>query len=100
VVSAFVSQIKECGECDPAQYKLWEGCTSILVGKNASTDGSVISTHTCDCGVCDWTFRYVPAADHAEGAVRKIYHVNQYVTWEYGRRTDSEFQRFFIELTR
>ncbi|MEE8377797.1 MAG: peptidase, partial [Candidatus Aminicenantaceae bacterium] len=27
----------------------WEdGCTSILVGKLASTDGSVMTAHTCD----------------------------------------------------
>jgi dipeptidase len=81
VVSAFVSQApeqeRECLEC----YESWERCTSILVGKNASTDGSTMSTHTCDCGMCDWTFRFVPAADHKEGDVRKIYHVNQYKTW-------------------
>ena len=58
-----------------------EGCTVILVGKDASTDGSVMSTHTCDCGVCDWTFRYVPGAEHKGGADRPIYHVSQYVTW-------------------
>ena len=58
-----------------------EGCTVIIVGKDASSDGSVMSTHTCDCGVCDWTFRFVPASDHEEGAVRKIYHISQYVTW-------------------
>jgi dipeptidase len=58
-----------------------EGCTSVLVGKLASADGSTMSTHTCDCGVCDWTWRHVPAADHKEGAKRKIYHINQYVTW-------------------
>ncbi|MDW7761083.1 MAG: C69 family dipeptidase [Acidobacteriota bacterium] len=58
-----------------------EGCTVILVGKDASTDGSVISTHTADCGVCDWTFRWVPGAEHAEGATRKIYRISQYHTW-------------------
>ncbi len=57
------------------------GCTSILVGKNASADGSTMTTHTCDCGVCDWTWRHVPAADHDAGSVRRIYHVNQYRTW-------------------
>ena len=57
------------------------GCTSILVGKKASVDGSTMTTHTCDCGICDWTWRHVPAADHKEGAVRKIYHVSQYKTW-------------------
>ena len=58
-----------------------EGCTSVLVGKLASVDGSTMTTHTCDCGVCDWTWRHVSAADHEEGAKRKIYHINQYVTW-------------------
>jgi dipeptidase len=58
-----------------------EGCTSILVGKLASTDGSVMTTHTCDCGTCDWTWRHVPAADHKPAETRKIYHVSQYKTW-------------------
>ncbi|MFW6124151.1 MAG: dipeptidase [Acidobacteriota bacterium] len=59
-----------------------DGCTVIIVGKEASTDGSVMSTHTCDCGVCDWTWRYVPAQDHEEGSKRKIYHINQFRTWD------------------
>jgi dipeptidase len=58
-----------------------DACTSILVGKSASVDGSVMTTHTCDCGVCDWTWRHVPAADHKPGSTRRIYHVSQYVTW-------------------
>ena len=58
-----------------------EGCTSILVGPAASTDGSVMTTHTCDCGTCDWTWRHVPAADHKPGAKRVIYHISQYKTW-------------------
>ncbi len=57
-----------------------EACTSVLVGKKASTDGSIITTHTNDCGVCDWTFRYVPPADNEPGAKRKIYWYNQYET--------------------
>jgi len=58
-----------------------DGCTVIIIGKDASTDGSVMTTHTCDCGVCDWTFRRVPAADHKPGSTRKIYHISQYRTW-------------------
>ncbi len=58
-----------------------EGCTSILVGKLASTDGSVMTTHTCDCGTCDWTWRHVAAADHKPGSTRTIYHISQYKTW-------------------
>lgn len=81
IVSAFVIQSAGSKEEILLGYEYWEGCTSILVGKNASTDGSTMTTHTCDCGICDWTFRYVPAAEHKEGAVRKIYHINQYKTW-------------------
>jgi hypothetical protein len=53
-------------------------CTVVMVGKKASTDGSVISIHTRDCGFCDCTWRYVPPADHAPGATRKIYYFDQY----------------------
>ncbi|MFW6140159.1 MAG: dipeptidase [Acidobacteriota bacterium] len=81
VVSAFVIQSPDCEKENPSDYEYLEGCTSILVGKDASSDGSTMTTHTCDCGVCDWNFRFVPAADHKEGDVRKIYHINQYKTW-------------------
>ncbi|MDH5744647.1 MAG: C69 family dipeptidase, partial [Candidatus Aminicenantes bacterium] len=60
---------------------LSDGCTVIMVGKDASTDGSVMTTHTCDCGLCDWTWRYIPAADHEPGSMRKIYHINQFRSW-------------------
>jgi dipeptidase len=58
-----------------------DACTSILVGKDASTDGSTMTTHTCDCGICDWTWRHVPPAVHKPGAARKLYHISQYKTW-------------------
>jgi dipeptidase len=58
-----------------------DACTSILIGRDASADGSTMTTHTCDCGTCDWTWRHVPSADHKPGAVRKIYHISQYKTW-------------------
>ena len=57
-----------------------ERCTVVMVGKQASADGSVISTHTSDCGNCDWTWRYVPPANHEPGAVRRIYHFDQFAT--------------------
>ncbi|UCE06624.1 MAG: C69 family dipeptidase [bacterium] len=70
-----------CKTCDfPSEDFRMDGCTVVIVGKKASTDGSVISTHTCDCGFCDWTWRYVSPADHEEGATRKIYWFNQFVT--------------------
>jgi dipeptidase len=58
-----------------------EGCTVVMVGKDASADRSVMTTHTADCGICDWTWRHVPAADHEPGSMRKIYHISQIKTW-------------------
>ena len=56
-------------------------CTVIMVGKEASTDGSVMSTHAADCGVCDFTWRHVPAADHKPGEKRRLYNIDQIRTW-------------------
>lgn len=70
---------EDCLSCPDAQPV--RGCTDILVGKKASADGSVITVHTADCGVCDWTWHHIPAADHKPGAVRKIYHIDQVRTW-------------------
>ena len=58
-----------------------EACTDILVGREASTDGSVMSTHAADCGVCDFTWHHVPPADHKPGAARKLYRIEQLRTW-------------------
>ncbi len=58
-----------------------EHCTVIMVGKKASADGSTMTTHTADCGLCDWTWRYVPPADHKPGSTRKIYRISQARTW-------------------
>jgi dipeptidase len=52
-----------------------------MVAKNASTDGSIITTHAADCGVCDWTWRHIPAADHPPESTRKIYRISQMRTW-------------------
>jgi len=53
-----------------------DGCTVIMVGKNASTDGSVIATHTCDCGLCDWIFCCIFLVYYKEGMMWKIYYIN------------------------
>ncbi len=41
-------------------------CTSILVGKAASVDGSTMTTHTCD-GSYDARIQIIPGGVHAEG---------------------------------
>jgi len=48
------------------------GCTSIMVGRLASTDGSVITAHSCDGNYRTW-LNIVPRAKHFKGAKNKIY---------------------------
>jgi dipeptidase len=64
------------GTREDLQYKEWEqvesGCTSIMVGKLASTDGSVITCHTCDGNYRMWV-NMVPPVKYPEGAKNKVY---------------------------
>ncbi|MBN2207225.1 MAG: C69 family dipeptidase, partial [Candidatus Aminicenantes bacterium] len=78
---AFGLSGQDAPDCPDCRGDVPENCTVIMVGRLASTDGSVMTTHTCDCGHCDWTFRRVPAADHPAGATRKIFHVDQMDHW-------------------
>jgi dipeptidase len=82
---AFVFSAKERADI-PDLTSTSEACTVIMVGKGASADGSTMTTHTCDCGTCDWTWGHVPAADHKPGSTRKIWHINQYTTWKEGTK--------------
>ena len=47
-------------------------CTSIMVGRLASTDGSVMTSHTCDSWYRTW-MTMTPARDHKPGATTAIY---------------------------
>lgn len=49
-----------------------ESCTSIMVGKKASADGSVITSHTCDGNYRTW-LRIEPAETHSDSAVHHVY---------------------------
>lgn len=46
-------------------------CTAIMVGKLASTDGSVMTSHSCDGNYRSW-LNIVPAAKYVPGSTRKI----------------------------
>jgi len=48
-------------------------CTTIIVTKGASVDGSVMTSHSCDCGECDFRYVYIPAADFEAGSKRPVY---------------------------
>ena len=48
-----------------------QSCTSIMVGRLASSDGSVITSHTCDGRYRTWSYME-PAADHEPGTMHKV----------------------------
>ncbi|KDO16567.1 hypothetical protein SPRG_17919, partial [Saprolegnia parasitica CBS 223.65] len=49
-----------------------QGCTTIVVGREASTTGSSMVTHAADCSSCDFRIGKVPAKTHPTGAQRAI----------------------------
>ncbi len=48
-----------------------QSCTSIMVGRKASADGSVITSHTCDGRYRTWV-QMEPAQDHAPGTMHPV----------------------------
>ena len=50
-----------------------DGCTSITVGKKATIDGSVITSHTCDSHRTRSWMNIIPAKDHKPGEKTPIY---------------------------
>ena len=54
------------------QERMTESCTSIMVGKQASADGSVITSHTCDARYRTW-MAIVPARDYERDTVTAVY---------------------------
>jgi dipeptidase len=53
-------------------------CTSILVSKGASSDGSIMITYSADLGGMLSRLYFVPEADHEEGETAETF------TWTYG----------------
>ena len=66
-----------------------ESCTSIAVGKKVTTDGSVITSATCD-GVSRTWMEFIPAQDWADTAKVEIYYDI--------RHTDSKLDRLGVVL--
>jgi hypothetical protein len=48
-------------------------CTTIAIGKGATSDGSTYATDTNDCHDCDWRMAKVPAMDWPPSSLRPIY---------------------------
>ncbi len=70
---SFIVVIALAVPCIWAQNEEYTGqsCTSIMVGKKASADGSVITSHTCDGRYRTWV-SIEPAADHSQGATHLV----------------------------
>ena len=52
----------------------FDSCTSILVGRLASVDGSTMTSHSCDSGTDRTWMTIVPAAKHKPGEMTKVYY--------------------------
>ena len=50
----------------------YDSCTSIMIGKAASADGSVMTAHTCDANYRTW-IDFVPAKVHKNGDMADIF---------------------------
>ena len=59
--------------CCPLFSQEYDGqsCTSIMVGRKASADGSVITSHTCDGRYRTWA-QMEPAADYEPGTMHQV----------------------------
>ncbi|MDR0420551.1 MAG: C69 family dipeptidase [Prevotellaceae bacterium] len=67
LISAITVNLRS--QCDDKEF--YGSCTSITVGKKASADGSIITSHTCDGRYRTW-MDIVPAQKHKKGATTKI----------------------------
>ena len=48
-------------------------CTTIIVGKDATVDGSTMTTHTNDCGECDFRLAKVNPKTYPKDSKRPVY---------------------------
>lgn len=62
-----------------------ESCTSIMVGKKASTDGSVMTSHTCDSNYRTW-MDIVPASSHDNDTTITLYTGRMHTEYAEGTR--------------
>ncbi len=51
----------------------YDNCTSVMVGKGASVDGSTMTSHSCDSGSDRTWINVVPGKKHKQGAECSIY---------------------------
>ncbi len=54
-------------------FDMAEGCTSLIVGREATTNGATVTSHTNDCLNCDFRLAKIPAADHGPDDVVPVF---------------------------
>jgi len=68
----FITNAQFNKDIDPGGPGYAENCTSIMVGRLASTDGSVMTSHTCDGRYRTW-LEIVPARTTEKDTVHPVY---------------------------
>ena len=68
----FLSDAQLNKDTDPDGPGYGENCTSIMVGRLASTDGSVMTSHTCDGRYRTW-LEVVPARTTIKDTIHPVY---------------------------
>lgn len=69
---ATITAVAQSDSDQRQKMPLRESCTSIMVGKKASTDGSVITSHTCDSWYRTW-MDMVPAKDYPRDTITTVW---------------------------
>jgi dipeptidase len=64
--------LSQYSDPDPDGPGYSENCTTIMVGRLASTDGSVMTSHTCDGNYRTWLEIY-PAQKYGKGTMHPVY---------------------------
>jgi dipeptidase len=69
--------ISTCDDDDPGFNEEIAGCTAGSFGRGATTDGSVITFQSADCGSCDTALWLVPAGKYKKGDKRYLQNIPQ-----------------------
>jgi dipeptidase len=70
LISVFSISLSFAQEIEEDLYN--ESCTSIMLGRNATDDGSVITAHTCDAYYRTW-LEFIPAQKFERDTTQKVY---------------------------
>src|SRR5512133_2248424 len=72
ILSTSVPLLSQYSEIEPDGPGYGENCTTIMVGRLASTDGSVMTSHTCDGNYRTWLEIY-PHQKHEKGEMHPVW---------------------------